>query len=1019
MGPGADRPATPPAILAAIASAGVAVDLRQWAAIADAVALIPSEHRTPELLAEVMSAILARSARQQATLRDLLRKELARERQSGPDRKEVDKNEWTDLKAPDFTAGIQALTVRLQANVDRAADQVLELFLPPEQEPGGPRRLGRIVRTGLILALATGLLALLAWLLWQVDWACTDCNGRKRGPQDNWGLLELAMVTLATLLVALVIRGIHRRLPQRRQPPPPVPEPPHASGEVPPGPARFRTEVVGGTALRQLDRRAGLAAARAVPYRAAEAPGPRLDAPRSARRTAGAGGVPRLAYHPRREVWPVIVLVDEASAARSWSDLPEEVAAALGAAGVEVTRGRFAGKLDLFELEDGARLDAARLLRRDGLVLVFSDGAGLRDATLRGSERGEAGSLRRLSASGRVAWIEERETRFWDQALDLHIGRPDLPVWLATPEGIESALRQLGGERLVAPRPLRRSVQGRPLGLAPTAHLAEVLGEALGWAAACAMVQPIGPPLAERLRAEFFPHVPRMAFGRLARLAAPGMTRAGLRFEHGALAELRAAFSIMLDPSRQEEILLRIEALIESHPVQPGSGAELAKRWHLTRVRLERDPDGAVPELEALGHSPLGAAIRRELSDARLPGVARLAAGEGTSVMPLRRTPRDLFGFLRATERLGLQLGGPPVVGFRLLPFPSGERIPVPSLPLVAAISETPRRVAMVTAERELRIWNVQREREEGAAGLPPAAETSPEYPGELRQGAVLAANGSLLAVFGNRLEGIGRGLWLLEIGESGLRLLDTARAAEDGARRLLGPIHSAAISPDGRHVVAASGYEGLVLVDRAMPDGGLIAREIAMGRSMDAVAFSEDGVQLLVSQGGNVMRVPDWREAVAPGPPLSSSAWLDGSSWLSHAAFPFRIEALAVGPGGWPVVAAGEGQIGLHLGERLLGPWPLPLAKGVPVTRIELTEERVAAVQAGHRLAILHLGTGRPLLDVPEELSAGDGPVVVGASLAHRHVLLWEEGTGLAQHGLERAGGAEGGEAPAEAVAA
>ena len=443
------------------------------------------------------------------------------------------------------------------------------------------------------------------------------------------------------------------------------------------GVAWFAPEAVGRDALLRLfDRRQALAMGRAGPFRTGSLNSPAFDPQRSVCATV-TSGVPALRFVPAREPWPVLVLEDAESGARGWSEMPRAIRDTLASTGLDVSIAAFYGTPDRFQLEDGTRLDVEGLLRLETLVLLVSDGATLGDGPV------SARILERLATTRRVAWLDERETRFWNPA-DTQFTIPGLAVWPASADGVDQALRYLGGEPLAPPRPPRRPMRP-PSSTALSAILNRGLGYALPWAAACAMIQPVSPGLASLLRARFFPYVEPIAFGRLLNLPGSRLTQSGLRFGLDLLDPLRREFAASNDPDRCDEILLRIRDEIECKEPQRGPAHD-AWRWYRARFLMDQSFGEAVNDLVDLRNSALGGAIAEELGRVRLPDAAMAGEPDGTIRLLRNPAPADVAGLVRLAKVYEVRPAGTDIEVWRILP---GQHDPValPRAGVVAAIS--------------------------------------------------------------------------------------------------------------------------------------------------------------------------------------------------------------------------------------------------------------------------------------------------------------------------------------------
>lgn len=407
----------------------------------------------------------------------------------------------------------------------------------------------------------------------------------------------------------------------------------------------FDAGTVGGAPEPWLDRQTLDYLADSVTFFQSEAAGRRLDAHTTIARTASAGGCPSLVFERRRRVRRVIVLEDGFAEAGAWNPLAGELARGLERRGIPVLHGRFSGSPERFVSERSEiLLDDLGDERGACLLFVFSDGKSLRGP-------GARHVLERLASWPRIAWMDLREPRSWDEsaALPASVG---LPVWPASRAGLVEAMARFTDERGGAKeRQDWRAWCGaapRPGGVPLAVYIEQALGDALLWAQACAMVPPpLSPGLAGRIRRECYPDLPPERIERLYRLPGTVVTRQGLCFSQAVRATLRSGFVIRHDDSEQETVLALIhKELHASEPKETDGLAHLAWEWRCERLRLELDPDAALERLSALAASPLGTAIQQDLGTVAVPGREREVPSEAV-VIPLRRKPATRRGMQR------------------------------------------------------------------------------------------------------------------------------------------------------------------------------------------------------------------------------------------------------------------------------------------------------------------------------------------------------------------------------------
>jgi hypothetical protein len=413
----------------------------------------------------------------------------------------------------------------------------------------------------------------------------------------------------------------------------------------PDGPRHFPLGAIGGTPAPRLSRERLTHLADLMSYFQSDEPGDRLDARASLNATLRQGGIPALKFLRRKRLRMLVILEDTLALALAWNPIARELAQGMARHGVPVVYGHCTQALEHFHTDDGTRyaLDDFEDQRHGCLILVFSDGSA-------GGRYAREFSLERLARWPMAAWLDLREPRFWDATIRLP-GRHGIPLYPATPAGLEQALRHFLTEA-AGPPP---AAAGPPPGCLPgTAALPEraampfelwleyLLGDALVWAQHCAMFQPVSAGLADVLRRRFQPHLPAERLERLHRLPGTIPTVAGLWFAPEVLRALRRGFLARHSEQVQEQVLDCILEQIERVSVAaPDSLAALAQQALLERVRLERDPHYDARRLAQLAQTPLLAAIQQSLKGFGFP--------DDGHAIPLRLKPEHP----RALERLG------------------------------------------------------------------------------------------------------------------------------------------------------------------------------------------------------------------------------------------------------------------------------------------------------------------------------------------------------------------------------
>lgn len=366
-----------------------------------------------------------------------------------------------------------------------------------------------------------------------------------------------------------------------------------------------------------------------------------LDARASVDIAARSGGLPTLVYCKQQLIQTIYVVEDAGAKPSVWNSIARELAEGLALRGVPVVYGKFYGALERFETDDGATywLDELETLNPNYPVMVFSDSRDVSHAW--------AAALRALARRPMLAWMELRERRFWDDKTEL-VARHGIPVYPATGEGtLQAFSRFQTAQTLITNYPTdKRAQHHMPAFGGDVAFQVEwLLGDALPWAQACAMMQPLTLGLADGLRCQFQPHLPPERVGRLFILPGTTHSTSGLRFSDPVLAALRSGFVMRWDDEKQEEILRYIlNKIDEVEPAQKNSLAHLSWRWVSARVRLELDPNSALEDIERLVRTPLGNHIKAELENVYVAGsppegYARVTSGR----IPVRQGVKGEF----------------------------------------------------------------------------------------------------------------------------------------------------------------------------------------------------------------------------------------------------------------------------------------------------------------------------------------------------------------------------------------
>jgi formylglycine-generating enzyme required for sulfatase activity len=365
--------------------------------------------------------------------------------------------------------------------------------------------------------------------------------------------------------------------------------------------------------------------------------------------------IPKLIYDPYKQIYTVLVLEDAFAKPLRWNPIAKELVDGLLLRGISVLYGKCYGSLNQFSTPQG-QLYHLKDLEWEAhfyFLLIFSDGKIL-------NYYRDRSTLKALSNWPKVAWMELRELRSWDEsaALPSHFG---LPIYPATSEGLLQVIGGFLNEDDTRPEDFQyRAINARGipprLGSNLAAYVEVLLEDALLWAQCCAILQPVSLGLADALRRAFFPELPAARIERLFILPNTTETVNGLYFSKPVLGVLRAGFQRRCSKSKQEQVLQFIlKKLEEVEPTDEESLAHLAWEWRWQRVNLELNPDDALQRLEQLAKTPLGDAIRAELENISLPPENGLIT-HNPELIPLRLRFKSKVALQRLQHLTGRNL---------------------------------------------------------------------------------------------------------------------------------------------------------------------------------------------------------------------------------------------------------------------------------------------------------------------------------------------------------------------------
>ncbi len=317
---------------------------------------------------------------------------------------------------------------------------------------------------------------------------------------------------------------------------------------------------------------------------------------------------PRLAAFPA-----LLILCDSQSLSLRLQGQAQLLAAGLRRCGLHVQSLAFA------QVPDPALLRAWSAPDSTTPVLVFGDSRACQGAKARRA-------LQALARWPRLVWLEACDPLAWGREL-AELARAGLALESAS-DGLFAAVQAL----YAGPRPpsQARYLAWQRHGQARLpVRIERILGKALVWAQACAMLPPpLGLGLAEALRQRLFPRLSaQRSLERLLSLPEVKADTHGLIFSPTLLAVLRSGFGRQ-NPKLQTEVLAFWREQIEAAaPSADDRLAYLEWRWYRARLLLEQQPDEALRELETLAADPrLGPGLRGDLARLCLPSEQGRAA---------------------------------------------------------------------------------------------------------------------------------------------------------------------------------------------------------------------------------------------------------------------------------------------------------------------------------------------------------------------------------------------------------
>jgi len=395
-----------------------------------------------------------------------------------------------------------------------------------------------------------------------------------------------------------------------------------------------------------------------------EARSKRLDAKASVNASGRRAGYPTLIYQRDKHVRRVNIWIDAATQALKWNTTPQELAHGLVSRGIEVAVGEFYGRPLRFKVKDGGVVWLSDLesYQPYSLNLFFSDGKRL-------NYKRDKATLETIARMPLTVWFDFREPKFWDAGARL-VHHFKIPIYPADEDGIVAGVaRALNESSLMSEEEAGRDDwigvrEGASRNL--PSQIEDMLGDAMAWAQACAMMQPLPLKLANSVRVRFQPNLPPQRIERLIRLPGSWLNTAGLVFSRPVLSILRGGFSFSWESEEQEEILkFLIDEIEMAEPPEKDSLRHVSWRWTRERIRLELDPDAALREIAELLSTPLQIHIKSELAATAAPGES---LQQLTNKIPLRVPPATRQG-----KRRLARIKTPPSIPLTEIAFRAAE----------------------------------------------------------------------------------------------------------------------------------------------------------------------------------------------------------------------------------------------------------------------------------------------------------------------------------------------------------
>jgi peptide/nickel transport system ATP-binding protein len=475
-----------------------------------------------------------------------------------------------------------------------------------------------------------------------------NTNTRPQSDKGGSGQFQINYFLVALVLIALsLIVWISVRVRMKQKPPSDV-DPNKFPSSDSEGLDHFSLNKIGGPPSPYLDQSTLDGLAKSLNYFLSEKSCKRLDTKASVHASGRNAGMYTPHFYKLKILLSVYILEDAYAEPSAWNSVAGELAAGLRQRGVNVRFGSFYDSLENFQMEDGGTLwfEELEYHRHESLIFIFSDGKRL-------TRRRDGFLLEALARWSTVAWLDLREKKFWDESAQL-IKHFNIPLYQANKDGIARAMNRFvtehGSERDDAAQAAYwqgvRANKDLPL----DEYIRALVGEeAIAWAQACSMIQPLSLGMADALRRECARHLFPEQVERLFRLPKTEWYASGLHFSLPVVSALHSGFTETWSMREQEKILeFIIEKIEKEEPPEKKSRRHLIWQWTLERVRMEVDPDAALESLAKLSETPLGDRIRYDFSYISLPDERTHASANALREgVFLRLRPKTVRGLLR------------------------------------------------------------------------------------------------------------------------------------------------------------------------------------------------------------------------------------------------------------------------------------------------------------------------------------------------------------------------------------